>query len=391
MPHREYHEILILAWPGGAGDHGRGCSLVPHQFPQKREWGEGSGCVCEGKGGRPCARADDFGIPMCIALGVRGRTSRPARRWRAGECLCLRYDEHMIRDTPATVINFLLAMVGVGLIGYGAWMLNAWWAYIPTPPQPPVPPTTGFSSSSMMGKTSAIVSAGLNDLKLPAPWFIYVFLIAGIFMAVVTCTGLIGAGTNNGCCLSCHSLGLAVLLMAQAALAAVVFLNDNWQDYLPADPTGQLVKTKSFIAQHLQIFQGIAIAVASVEVLGLLLSMSLKAMQGGRRRRGRGSDSDDEYGVISRTTAIRQPLLPRVQPGSMMPPPPPPLTGAPAAAGQGPPRSDAWSQRMRERYGLDVSDFSYNPEGSRYGQQQPQQSRVSSQDTENSGGGCTIM
>ncbi|GBG42729.1 hypothetical protein CBR_g76199, partial [Chara braunii] len=225
--------------------------------------------------------------------------------------------------------------------------------------------------------------SGLSDggvlkepIKLPAPWFIYAFLIAGIFTCLVTCTGLIGAETNSGCCLSCYSLGLAVLLMSQATLSAVIFLDDSWQRDFPADPTGEEAKAKAFIETHLLVCKWAAVAVLAIEIVGLLLALTLKAMQDGSRR---GYDSDEEYRVETR--AIRQPLLPRSQQSNLG-------TQVAPAGSQPPQRTDAWTTRMREKYGLDVADFTYNPAVGRRYSQQPQSI---AQDEGESRGTCTIM
>ncbi|MQL86855.1 hypothetical protein Taro_019388 [Colocasia esculenta] len=76
-------------------------------------------------------------------------------------------------------------------------------------------------------------------------------------------------------------------------------------------------------------------------------------------------DSDDEYIVAPRST-IRQPLINRQDV---------PATGVPVTGTvdqQRPSRSDAWSKRMREKYGLDTSEFTYNPsDPNRYQQVAP--------------------
>ncbi|KAF2316312.1 hypothetical protein GH714_041653 [Hevea brasiliensis] len=86
-------------------------------------------------------------------------------------------------------------------------------------------------------------------------------------------------------------------------------------------------------------------------------------------------DSDDE--LIAPRQQIRQPLLNR---------PPVPATGVPVSGtlDQRPSRNDAWSTRMREKYGLDTSEFSYNPSESHRFQQ------VSTQPAEERSR-CTIM
>ncbi|KAF5460283.1 hypothetical protein F2P56_020164 [Juglans regia] len=71
-------------------------------------------------------------------------------------------------------------------------------------------------------------------------------------------------------------------------------------------------------------------------------------------------DSDDE--LIAPRQQIWQPLINR---------PPVPAAGVPvsSALDQRPGRSDAWSARMREKYGLDTSEFTYNPSESHRFQQ----------------------
>ncbi|KAE8728415.1 Type I inositol 1,4,5-trisphosphate 5-phosphatase 2 [Hibiscus syriacus] len=86
-------------------------------------------------------------------------------------------------------------------------------------------------------------------------------------------------------------------------------------------------------------------------------------------------DSDGEF--IAPRQQIRQPLMNR-QPVL--------VTGVPVAGGldQRPGRNDAWSARMREKYGLDTAEFTYNPlDSNRYQQAAPQPAEESSR--------CAIM
>ncbi|KAM1833403.1 hypothetical protein ACFX13_023230 [Malus domestica] len=80
-------------------------------------------------------------------------------------------------------------------------------------------------------------------------------------------------------------------------------------------------------------------------------------------------DSDDE--LIAPRQQIRQPLISNR--------PAVPATGVPVAGAldqRTPNRNDAWSTRMREKYGLDTAEFTYNPSESHRFQQvaaQPQE------------------
>jgi hypothetical protein len=87
-------------------------------------------------------------------------------------------------------------------------------------------------------------------------------------------------------------------------------------------------------------------------------------------------DSDDEIIAIGRSPTMRQPLMHAQNV---------PATGVPVPTlDQRASRNDAWSQRMREKYGLDTSQFTYNPsDPSRYQQNGAPQAEERSR--------CTIM
>ncbi|KAG0596750.1 hypothetical protein M758_UG282100 [Ceratodon purpureus] len=210
--------------------------------------------------------------------------------------------------------------------------------------------------------------------KLPAPWFIYAFLGVGITTLLITCTGHIAAETSHNFCLSCYLCLQILLVIAQLILAGFLFFDKHWRQDLPDDPTGQLDKVEKFIEDNLDTCKWVALGVLIVEALSLFFAMTLRAISADSRRPG--YDSDEEY-------APRQPLLNRQNNQAA------PQAGAPAGA---PPsrtavRNDAWSARMREKYGLDTTEFTYNPEESRRFAQQNQ----ATPSTENKPNRCTIM
>ncbi|KAG8088232.1 hypothetical protein GUJ93_ZPchr0010g9780 [Zizania palustris] len=93
-----------------------------------------------------------------------------------------------------------------------------------------------------------------------------------------------------------------------------------------------------------------------VQVLLFLLALVVRAMN-----KPAEYDSDDEIISTARISSIRQPLIHSQNI---------PATGVPVPTlDQRASRNDAWSQRMREKYGLDTSQFTYNPsDPSRYQQ-----------------------
>jgi len=93
-----------------------------------------------------------------------------------------------------------------------------------------------------------------------------------------------------------------------------------------------------------------------MQVLLFLLALAVRAMN-----KPAEYDSDDEIIGTTRSTSIRQPLIHSQNA---------PATGVPVPTiDQRASRNDAWSQRMREKYGLDTSQFTYNPsDATRYQQ-----------------------
>lgn len=159
-------------------------------------------------------------------------------------------------------------------------------------------------------------------------------------------------------------------MIIELGSAAFIFFDDNWQEVIPEESTGELDSIETFIENRIYIFKWVALGAVIVQAFALLLAVILRALVSNP---GKDYDSDDEY---LPSKASRQPLLNRQAASA---------TGASTAGSDGrPPRTDAWSTRMREKYGLDTTEFSYNPtESKRYPQQ--------ASSTEQKKSWCTIM
>ncbi|CAN1333994.1 Tobamovirus multiplication protein 2A [Linum perenne] len=241
------------------------------------------------------------------------------------------------------LLNFLLAVAGLAMVGYGIYLFVE---YKHAMDDVAFPPSSGDGSLIQLGRPMLMtVSLSENILdKLPKAWFIYLFIGVGAILFVVSCFGCIGAVTRNGCCLSCQ---------------------------LPVDKTGNFDMVYGFLKENWKIIQWVALGIVVFEALIFILALVVRAVN-----RPVEYDSDDE--LIAPRQQIRQPLMGR--------PPLPPATGVPVAGAldQRSSRSDAWSTRMREKYGLDTAEFTYNPSESHRYQQ------VSAQPTEEKSR-CTIM
>lgn len=160
-----------------------------------------------------------------------------------------------------------------------------------------------------------------------------------------------------------------ILILVELGCAAFIYFDKSWEDELPTDNTGDFAMIYDFLEEHWSIVKWVALGIVVLEALLFLLALMVRAAN-----RPVEYDSDDEY--IAPRQQIRQPFINR----------PPPATGVPVAGtlDQRPIRNDAWTARMREKYGLDTSEFTYNPsESSRHQQVPPQNAEERSR--------CTIM
>ncbi|KAM3697399.1 hypothetical protein ACJW31_06G109100 [Castanea mollissima] len=165
------------------------------------------------------------------------------------------------------LVNSLIGMVGMAMILYALWMIRVWQRH-----------------------TADLPFGGGSDY--PVPWFIYTFLGLGVTLCVITCTGHIAAETANGCCLYLKQYMLLVflLLLLEAGVTADVFLNRNWEEDFPVDPSGNFAQLKDFVRSNFEICKWIGLSIVSVQGLSLLLAMILKALGPHQYY-----DSDDEY------------------------------------------------------------------------------------------------
>lgn len=260
--------------------------------------------------------------------------------------------------------------MGLTMVGYGLYLFVEYKRAASDTPT--ISPASGDEDLVQLGRPmlmAVALSASILD-NLPKAWFIYLFIGIGVIVFVVSCFGCVGAVSRNGCCLSCYSVLIIFLILVELGCAAFIFFDKSWEDELPTDKTGNFNMIYKFLKEHWKIAKWVALGAVIFEALLFLLALMVRAAN-----KPADYDSDDEF--IAPRQQVRQPLLNR---------PAGPATGVPVAGAidQRPSRNDAWSTRMREKYGLDTSEFTYNPSESHRFQQ------VSTQPTEERGW-CTIM
>ncbi|KAG6505511.1 hypothetical protein ZIOFF_037867 [Zingiber officinale] len=180
-------------------------------------------------------------------------------------------------------VNYVLGLVGIGVIIYSLRSIGIW--YLRT------------------GDFSSIAVADGNP-----PWFVLMklppllseFMCAslgiGISLILITCAGHIAAETANDHCLSCNNHFLWVsskinidagsffkimvirIYVHEAAAAADIFLNRDWEQDFPEDITGKFDELKNFVRSNSELGQWIGALIIASEALSIFLSILLKAL-----------------------------------------------------------------------------------------------------------------
>ncbi|KAF3449485.1 hypothetical protein FNV43_RR10213 [Rhamnella rubrinervis] len=241
------------------------------------------------------------------------------------------------------LLNFLLTIVGLAMVGYGIYLLVEYKRVGGDTPTT-LPPGEDHGLIQLGRPMLMAVSLSANIFgNLPKAWFIYLFIGIGAILFIISCFGCVGAMTRNGCCLSCFSVLVILLILVEVGCAAFIFFDKSWKEEIPTDKTGDFDMIYGFLKEHWNIIRWVALGVVVLEILLFVLALMVRAAN-----RPVDYDSDDEF--IAPRQQIRQPLINRQAV---------PATGVPVpVAGtldQRPSRNDAWSTRMREKDLLFVS------------------------------------
>ncbi|CAF1944538.1 BnaCnng48870D [Brassica napus] len=263
---------------------------------------------------------------------------------------------HLSFASTLKILNFVQAFFGVSIIIYSIWMLDQYHRHVPVDPptsssglgiarvSEPLNNPAGLMASVVLGSSGGgggDHGFNLRSLDLPAPWFIYSFMAVGVLVCIVTIIGFIAAEAINGCCLCFYSILKTLLILLEAALVAFIAIDRQWEKDLPYDPTGELNSLRAFIEDNIDICKWVGAAVLVVQLLSLLLAMVLRAMVSPKR-----PELGDEEDFENPRSRAWDPLL-----GSQA-----------NQASAGPSKSENWSSRIREKYGLNQSQ-AVNPKG----------------------------
>ncbi|OWM64101.1 tobamovirus multiplication protein 2A-like [Punica granatum] len=260
------------------------------------------------------------------------------------------------------LLNFLLTLVGLAMVGYGIYLFVEYKRASSDSVE--VPPFGSDEGSIPLGRPMLVaISLSASTLgSLPKAWFVYLFIGIGVVLFIISFFGCIGICTQNTFFLSCYAVLIILLILVELGCAAFVYFDKSWEEELPTDKTGDFTMIYDFLKEHWEIIKWVALGIVVLQVLVFVLALIVRAAN-----KPVVYDSDDE--LIDPRQQIRQPLINNV-----------PVAGPPE---QLPTRTDAWSTRMREKYGLNTSQFTYNPAESSRAQQESQPTEQKSR--------CTIM
>ncbi|KAK9667890.1 hypothetical protein RND81_13G018300 [Saponaria officinalis] len=265
------------------------------------------------------------------------------------------------------LLNFLMTLAGLAMVGYGIYLFVM---YKQDNVDPVLPPVSGDDAFIQLGRPFLMTMSLSNNIldNLPKAWFIYLFIGVGALLFVISCCGCIGASTRNGCCLTTYAVFIILLILVEIGCAAFMFFNEDWDKEIPKDKTGNFENIFDFLDDHWGIVKWVLLGIVVLEALLFVLTVIVRAVN-----MPADYDSDEEF--INPRQSFKQPLINKPTSATSVP-----VTGS----DQRTTRSDAWSARMREKYGLDTAEFTYNPnDPTRYQQSaaQPTEERKC----------CTIM
>ncbi|XAR54845.1 hypothetical protein NMG60_11030155 [Bertholletia excelsa] len=268
------------------------------------------------------------------------------------------------------LLNFLMCLSGLAIVGFGIYLFVEYEKSSSASLTRIMPASSDTIEVGRPMLTSLSLSSSFLDV-LQNAWFIIVFIGVGVILFVISCFGCVGGAMRNRCCLTCYAVLVLLLILVELACAAFIFFDKNWQEVIPTDKTGDFDMVYEFLEENWDIIRWVALGIVILEVVLFVLALIVRATN-----RPTEYDSDDEY-IGGPRQQIRQPLINR---------PPVPPSGVPVAGtlDNRPSRNDAWSTRMREKYGLDTSEFTYNPSASNRYQQAVEQPVEQSRR-------CTIM
>jgi hypothetical protein len=204
------------------------------------------------------------------------------------------------------------------------------------------------------------------------PWFLYMFLGVGVYVTFVAWTGLWGVESpRNRCCLPFYAHNLVFLLLCTIALTVVVF-SENARDFVGGehvhslkDITGTTKKMYDTMSENLFATQIMSLVMLFVQLSSLVLTAALRRAVT-EYSASAFEDSDDEDGESESLFFGRNKNSKNVGSANFSEKRGDMEQGRGNVVGNADASlndedTESWSERMRVKYGVDVSKYAHSP------------------------------
>ncbi|THU54109.1 hypothetical protein C4D60_Mb10t21550 [Musa balbisiana] len=170
------------------------------------------------------------------------------------------------------LVNSMIGLTGMGMILYALWMLRSWYKHM-------VGTSFGVSGST-------------------PPWFDSLLLISsGPFLFVLSLSFQVFRQDAildcrlDVCRFAQYMVFVFLFITLEAAITAFIFLNRDWEEDFPEDPTGEFNELKNFVKSNFEMCKWIGLLVVATQALSIFTAMVLRALGPDS---GTDCDSDDD-------------------------------------------------------------------------------------------------
>ncbi|RYQ94792.1 hypothetical protein HN51_045471 [Arachis hypogaea] len=173
------------------------------------------------------------------------------------------------------LINTFFIICGLWTLGYGIICLLKWKQ---NPLKDPIP---NSNNAKLMIVHRLLLSVELSkpsfDL-LPKAWFIYLLIVIGGILLIISCSGFVGIASRTPSCLLFYCEFLALLVIVELGSAVFIFFAHNWEKVIPKDTSGRFISVYGFMNVHWSVLRWIGLGVFVLQVIAMLLALYLRSV-----------------------------------------------------------------------------------------------------------------
>lgn len=225
------------------------------------------------------------------------------------------------------VVNVLLILAGLAVFGYSLYLIKE------------VKDREGNAKED--GKENSAVEIAKHY------WFAEASIAFGAWVVLTSTFALLGAKMDKICCLATHVIFSVLALLTEASVAVTFYFNKGWDvnHLAPLDETGTYKELRKIIREHLKVSLYVGLAVIVLQTLSVMFACVVWGYYTGREE-----EEDEEHEIWRR---------PFIQQNSREP------EGGSTGDKSEKQKDHPWNKRMREKYGMDTGNLTYDPAASR--------------------------